>query len=469
MGSRRPAGPPGDASVKAADASTRAAGAVAAKAQDPATQAKVKDGIAAGRARGPDDGRADRPGDPRRRDHQGDRPPGEGQREPAPKGSIYRIGEIQVTASLPPGISFSIERVGDADVEARRPAPSTRPRRSWPARRPPTRPPTRPSRSSRSTARSRLRSPSRSPRRRHPWRPRSPRSKPPRPTPPRPEPGRLRPTVADRSPRSRLAGPVRVSRRRRPAPGLRHRRAAARPRRARRQRRARRHRRPRRRGGVAGPPRPAHDPRPGRGLRRSRAARRPPERAATGAPRRMRPGTRPPGRQRGRSREDRQPPPDGDPAASQPCCRGRHRPEVLVHVARCQPGGGEVALPGRRVEGPKRRPESQEGDGHVVQLADERDDPGNQVHRRGEVCRRGEHSGLARPREPRLAGEAPGQAQIARRPVRGAPEPGARKGVTCPVRRGSPASSDSASATGQRARTRHSLKRSSFQGSASLW
>ena len=28
---------------------------------------------------------------------------------------MYRIGEIQVTASLPPGISFSIERVGDTD------------------------------------------------------------------------------------------------------------------------------------------------------------------------------------------------------------------------------------------------------------------------------------------------------------------------------------------------------------------
>jgi len=31
------------------------------------------------------------------------------------KGSMYLMGEIQVTASLPPGISFSIERVGDAD------------------------------------------------------------------------------------------------------------------------------------------------------------------------------------------------------------------------------------------------------------------------------------------------------------------------------------------------------------------
>jgi hypothetical protein len=31
---------------------------------------------------------------------------------------MYRIGEIQVTASLPPGISFSIERVGDADHDA---------------------------------------------------------------------------------------------------------------------------------------------------------------------------------------------------------------------------------------------------------------------------------------------------------------------------------------------------------------
>jgi hypothetical protein len=33
------------------------------------------------------------------------------------KGSVYRIGEIQVTASLPPGISFSIERISEAEED----------------------------------------------------------------------------------------------------------------------------------------------------------------------------------------------------------------------------------------------------------------------------------------------------------------------------------------------------------------
>jgi hypothetical protein len=103
-----------DASARAADASAKAATAVVAKAQDPATQAKVKSGIAtAGRGARTMVERID---------------PGiladivikaTGLQERAnarlrKKGSMYRIGEIQVTASLPPGISFSVERIGDA-------------------------------------------------------------------------------------------------------------------------------------------------------------------------------------------------------------------------------------------------------------------------------------------------------------------------------------------------------------------
>lgn len=112
-----------DASVKAADASARAAGAVAARAQDPATHAKVKGGLqAAGRGARTMVERID-PGilaevvikatalqertNARLRE----------------KGSIYRIGELQVTASIPPGLSFVILRVdepgGDTTAERR--------------------------------------------------------------------------------------------------------------------------------------------------------------------------------------------------------------------------------------------------------------------------------------------------------------------------------------------------------------
>jgi hypothetical protein len=108
----------GDASVKAADASTRAAGAVAAKAQDPATQAKVKDGIvAAGRGARTMVERID-PGILADVIIKATALQEKANASLRRKGSIYRIGEIQVTASLPPGISFSIERVGDADAEA---------------------------------------------------------------------------------------------------------------------------------------------------------------------------------------------------------------------------------------------------------------------------------------------------------------------------------------------------------------
>jgi len=108
----------GDASVKAADASTKAAGAVAAKAQDPATQAKVKDGIAAaGRGARTMVERID-PGILADVIIKATALQEKANASLRRKGSIYRIGEIQVTASLPPGISFSIERVGDADAEA---------------------------------------------------------------------------------------------------------------------------------------------------------------------------------------------------------------------------------------------------------------------------------------------------------------------------------------------------------------
>ena len=99
----------------AADASAKAASAVAAKAQDPATQAKVKSGLAtAGRGARTMVERID-PGILAEVIIKATALQEKANARLRRKGSMYRIGEIQVTASLPPGISFSIERVGDAD------------------------------------------------------------------------------------------------------------------------------------------------------------------------------------------------------------------------------------------------------------------------------------------------------------------------------------------------------------------
>ena len=108
----------GDASVKAADASAKAASAVVAKAQDPATHAKVKSGLAtAGRGARTMVERID-PGILADVVIKATALQERANARLRKKGSIYRIGEIQVTASLPPGISFSIERIGDADRDA---------------------------------------------------------------------------------------------------------------------------------------------------------------------------------------------------------------------------------------------------------------------------------------------------------------------------------------------------------------
>ncbi len=108
----------GDASVKAADASAKAASAVVAKAQDPATQAKVKGSItAAGRGARTMVERID-PGILADVVIKATALQERANARLRKKGSMYRIGEIQVTASLPPGISFSIERIGDVDHDA---------------------------------------------------------------------------------------------------------------------------------------------------------------------------------------------------------------------------------------------------------------------------------------------------------------------------------------------------------------
>jgi hypothetical protein len=108
----------GDASAKAADASAKVASAAVAKAQDPATQAKVKSGLAtAGRGARTMVERID-PGILADVVIKATALQEKANARLRSKGSIYRIGEIQVTASLPPGISFSIERIGDHDHDA---------------------------------------------------------------------------------------------------------------------------------------------------------------------------------------------------------------------------------------------------------------------------------------------------------------------------------------------------------------
>ncbi len=107
-----------DASAKAAGASTKAAGAVAAKAQDPETQARVKGGLAsAGRGARTMVERID-PGILADVIIKATALQEKANARLQRKGSIYRIGEIQVTASLPPGISFAIERISDHELEA---------------------------------------------------------------------------------------------------------------------------------------------------------------------------------------------------------------------------------------------------------------------------------------------------------------------------------------------------------------
>jgi len=108
-----------DASVKAADASAKAATAVATKVQDPATQARVKGGIQkAGRGARTMVERID-PGLLAEVVVKATALQERANARLRQKGSIYRIGELQVTASLPPGISFTILRVDDpADTPA---------------------------------------------------------------------------------------------------------------------------------------------------------------------------------------------------------------------------------------------------------------------------------------------------------------------------------------------------------------
>ncbi len=106
----------GDAARDAADATSKAAGAVAAKAQDPATQARVRGGLAtAGRSARTMVERID-PGILADVIIKATALQEKANARLRRKGSMYRIGEIQVTASLPPGVSFSIVRVADEEA-----------------------------------------------------------------------------------------------------------------------------------------------------------------------------------------------------------------------------------------------------------------------------------------------------------------------------------------------------------------
>jgi hypothetical protein len=108
----------GAVAKEAADVSAKAATAAVARAQDPATQAKVKGGLAtAGRGARTMVERID-PGILADMIIKATALQEKANARLRRKGSIYRIGEIQVTASLPPGISFAIVRLGDEELAA---------------------------------------------------------------------------------------------------------------------------------------------------------------------------------------------------------------------------------------------------------------------------------------------------------------------------------------------------------------
>jgi hypothetical protein len=101
--------------ASAGKAAGDAASAVSAKAHDPATQAKVKGSITAvGRGARTMVERID-PGVLASIIIKATALQEKANASLRAKGSMYRIGEITVTASLPPGVSFAIERIGDAE------------------------------------------------------------------------------------------------------------------------------------------------------------------------------------------------------------------------------------------------------------------------------------------------------------------------------------------------------------------
>jgi hypothetical protein len=109
----------GDVARDAADASSKAATAVAAKAQDPATQAKVRGSLESARRGARTMVERIDPGILAEVVIKATALQEKANARLRQKGSIYRIGELQVTASIPPGVSFTILRVDDpAEVAA---------------------------------------------------------------------------------------------------------------------------------------------------------------------------------------------------------------------------------------------------------------------------------------------------------------------------------------------------------------
>lgn len=108
----------GSVAREAAGATSKVAGNAMAKVQDPTTQARVKGGLAsAGRGARTIVERID----PSILADVVIKATGLQEKANArlrQKGSIYRIGEILVSASLPPGITFTVTRIGDADEDS---------------------------------------------------------------------------------------------------------------------------------------------------------------------------------------------------------------------------------------------------------------------------------------------------------------------------------------------------------------
>lgn len=102
-----------EATSRAAGATTRAAGAAVSRAQDAETQARVGRGLASARRTARTLVERIDPGVLAEVVVKATALQEKTNARLRTRGSIYRIGELQVTASIPPGISFVILRVDD--------------------------------------------------------------------------------------------------------------------------------------------------------------------------------------------------------------------------------------------------------------------------------------------------------------------------------------------------------------------
>ena len=94
-----------------------------------------------------------------------------------------------------------------------------------------------------------------------------------------------------------------------------------------------------------------------------------------------------------------------------------------------QPGFGERGLPVRDRQPRQREPDGEQDDDRVVELSGHRNDSRHEVDGRDKVGGPGEERRAARPRQPLVAGEMPGQTRVAGKAAEERGEPIARERV----------------------------------------